>query len=66
MLFYYAKANQMRGHKFNDDVAIVFAKNKNDAFYKFSRYYKNANIDDVRRIYKVALKDGDPIILTDY
>lgn len=64
MLFYYAKANQMINHNFNDDVAIVFAKSKEEAFNKFLEYYGNATLNDVKRIYIKRLNKVN--ILTDY
>lgn len=38
-LYYFARANQMEGHKFTDDVAIVWAMSKKSAIRKFSVLY---------------------------
>lgn len=65
MLYVYAKAKQMTTHKFNDDVAIVYAKNKAQALQKFLEVYSNATIKDIQRVYIKHLKDS-VIILTDY
>lgn len=38
-IYCYAKADQMIGHRFSDDVAICMAKDKKTAMRKFKKYY---------------------------
>ena len=63
-LYCYAKANQMVDHKFVDDVAICWAKNKHEAFDKFSSLYGWATLDDIFEP-KYIVNSG-VAILTDY
>lgn len=54
----------MVDHCFNDDVAIVFAKNKKDAIRFFEHYYMYADDDhvfEISHIYPETVR-----ILTDY
>ena len=63
-LFVYAKADQMVDHMFNDDVAIVFARNKHDALKYFLHYYEYADdehIFEIKNMYPEHVH-----ILTDY
>lgn len=46
-LYCYAKANQMVDHRFTDDVAICWAKNKQEAFDKFKPLYGYATLNDI-------------------
>lgn len=60
-LYSFARADQMIGHRFTDDVAICFALSKKQAIKKFSRLYDGIEEKEVTRepIRKV-------MILTDY
>ena len=49
-LYYFARANQMEGHKFTDDVAIVWAMSKKYAIRKFSVLYANVQENEVNKI----------------
>ena len=61
-LYYFARADQMEGHKFTDDVAIVWAMSKKSAMKKFSRLYADVKIDEVYRV-----RFGTRVrVLTDY
>lgn len=61
-IYYFARADQMEGHKFTDDVAIVWAMSKKSAIRKFSRLYANVQEYEVRKV-----KFGTRVrILTDY
>ena len=61
-LYYFARADQMEGHKFTDDVAIVWAMSKKSAIRKISRLYVNVQEYEVRKV-----KFGTRVrILTDY
>lgn len=63
-LYCYAKPNQMRGHRFSDDVAICMAKDKKTAIRKFKRYYTEVDKSDV---FLIKLDDNNNFaILTDY
>ena len=61
-LYYFARANQMEGHKFTDDVAIVWAMSKKSAIRKFSVLYANVQENEVNKIGSWT----SVIILTDY
>ena len=61
----YAKANQMKEHRFNDDVALCKAQSKTEAFNKFKRLYGNADYDSIFRL-SDCIPWSDVIILTDY
>ena len=43
----FAKPDQMKGHKFTDDVALCKAASKSEAIRKFSKLYKNIEDKDV-------------------
>ena len=49
-LYYFAIADQMEGHKFTDDVAIVWAMSKKSAIRKFSVLYANVQENEVNKI----------------
>lgn len=61
-MYCFARPNQMTGHKFTDDVAIVRARSKKKAIEKFSEYYSDISKDEVFRI----KRDKYVWILTDY
>lgn len=63
-LYVYARANQMVEHRFNDDVAIVFARNKRDALKFFKHYYGLADEETVFEIKNIIPERV--YILTDY
>ena len=52
----------MEGHNFSDDVAIVYAPTKAEAYKKLKQLYK-INISEVA---EVVFNDYDIAILTDY
>lgn len=61
-LFVYKKAGVMINHNFTDDVAIVYATSRADAYRKFSKVY-DLKIADISEV----LFNNDGIaILTDY
>lgn len=49
-IYYFARANQMEGHKFTDDVAVVYAMSKKAAIKKFSELYTDIQADEVYKI----------------
>ena len=61
-VYYFARANQMEGHKFTDDVAIVWAMSKKSAIRKFSVLYANVQENEVDKICSLT----SVRILTDY
>ena len=62
VLFVYKKPGAMVGHNFTDDVAIVYATSRADAYRKFSKAY-DLKIADISEV----LFNNDGIaILTDY
>lgn len=61
-LWVYSKPNAMVGHRYSDDVAIVYASNIEEALNKFRKLY-NVNLED---IHLVVFNDYDIAILTDY
>lgn len=64
-LWSFAKAGQMIGRRFTDDVAIVFAATKSGAIRKFQSLYLRIEEKEVQPIsLKKILKR--PEILTDY
>ena len=63
--YVYAKANQMKEHKFTDDVALCKASSHSEAFKKFSKFYGNCTSEDVYKLNPNADWDG-VLILTDY
>lgn len=62
-LWVYAKADQMKDHKFTDDVCICYALTKKQAYKKFSELYAFINMDDIQRVY---FWNKGTAILTDY
>lgn len=61
-IYCFTRPNQMVGHKFTDDVAVVYAMTKKSAIKKFSVLYKNVQENEVRKI-DFRLR---AIVLTDY
>lgn len=61
-IYYFARPNQMVGHKFTDDVAVVYAMNKGSAIKKFSVLYKDVQDNEVK---KISFWNR-AIVLTDY
>ena len=61
-IYYFARPNQMVGHKFTDDVAVVYAMSKKSAIKKFSVLYKDVQENEVK---KIGFWDR-AIVLTDY
>lgn len=62
-LYAYARANQMVGHSFTDDVAICKASSKSEALRILKRLYGRADEDTV---HEVKWCDDKVCILTDY
>ena len=62
-LYVYAKPNQMVGHKFSDDCAIVYAENKDEAMELFRKLYSNIQYKDINEVF---FNDYDVAILTSY
>jgi len=63
-LYCYAKPNQMVNHQFSDDVAICWAKNKQQALNKFHYLYKYCFLEDIFEIKYIP--SVGVAILTDY
>lgn len=61
-LFVYKKAGVMINHNFTDDVAIVYATSRADAYRKLSKAY-DLKIADIS---EVLFNDDGIAILTDY
>lgn len=61
-LWVYAMANAMVGHTFSDDVAIVYALNKEEAYKKLRQLYEI----DISEVNEVVFNDYGIAILTDY
>lgn len=61
-IYYFARPNQMIGHKFTDDVAVVYAMSKCSAIKKFSVLYKDVQENEVK---KISFWNR-AIVLTDY
>jgi hypothetical protein len=61
-IYYFARPNQMIGHKFTDDVAVAYAMSKGSAIKKFSVLYKNVKGNEVK---KISFWNR-AIVLTDY
>lgn len=62
-LWVYAKADQMKNHKFTDDVCICYALTKRQAYKKFSELYASIDMNDIKRVY---FWNKGTAILTDY
>lgn len=63
-IYCYAKADQMKGHRFSDDVAVCMAKDKKTAMRNFKKYYGEVDKSDV---FLIKLDDKNNFaILTDY
>lgn len=61
-IYCFARPNQMIGHEFTDDVAVVYAMSKESAIKKFSVLYKDVQENEVK---KIGFWDR-AIVLTDY
>lgn len=61
-LWVYSKPNQMVKHKYTDDVAITWAKTREEAWLKLQQLY-NITEDDIR---EVQFNSLGVAILTDY
>lgn len=46
----FAKPDQMKGHKFTDDVALCKAASKSEAIRKFKKLYTVVEDDDVHKL----------------
>ncbi len=66
MIYCFARADQMVGHDFTDDVAICIAISKKKAIEKFSKFYANVREKDVFKVSFIKLIKGRVEILTDY
>ena len=62
--YYFARADQMQGHNFTDDVAICKSWSKKSAIKKFTGLYANVTDKEVKRIN--WLQRPKVKILTDY
>lgn len=49
-IYYFTRPNQMVGHKFTDDVAVVWAMSKKSAIKKFSILYTDVQENEVNNI----------------
>lgn len=49
-IYYFTRPDQMAGHKFTDDVAVVWAMSKKSAIKKFSVLYVNVQENEVDKI----------------
>ena len=63
MIYCLARPDQMKGHKFTDDVAICKAFSKNGAVKKFSKLYTDVS---KKEIFRVKFVKDMPTVLTDY
>ena len=66
MIWSFARADQMRDHRFTDDVAITFALTKKRAIKKFSKWYGEVKPEEVTNETKWLLRFGGVAVLTDY
>ena len=67
MLYYYARPNQMDGHRFTDDVAICKAFTKKGALQKFRRLYDIGDEEAKKYVHKVGYNKLFGVsVLTDY
>lgn len=66
MVWSFARADQMKGHRFTDDVAITLALTKKQAIKKFLRLYANVKPEEVTCEIKWLLRFNRVAILTDY
>lgn len=66
MIYCFARADQMVGHRFTDDVAICMTTSKKKAIEKFNKLYANVQEKDVFKVSLVKLIKGRVEILTDY
>lgn len=65
-LYCYAVPNQMREHRFTDDVAICEAYNKEEAVDKFRKLYDPVGGDIKQFVHEVHYNNYGVAILTDY
>lgn len=49
-IYYFVRPGQMVGHKFTDDVAVVWAISKKSAIKKFSVLYADVQENEVDKI----------------
>ena len=63
MIYCFARPDQMKGHKFTDDVAICRAISKKQAVKKFNKLYDCVT---EKEVFKVSFSRKFPTILTDY
>ena len=63
MIYCLARPDQMKGHIFEDDVAICRAISKKQAVKKFSRLYNRVS---EKEVFKVTFNKKFPTVLTDY
>lgn len=66
MIYCFARADQMVGYRFTDDVAICMAISKQKAIKKFSKLYANVQEKDVFKVSLIELIKGRVEILADY
>ncbi len=65
MVYYFARADQMLGHRFTDDVAVCRAFTKKQAIKRFSNLYAEVAESEVKRVRWHYYK-SKVVILTDY
>ena len=63
MIYCFTRPDQMKGHRFTDDVAICKAISKKRAVKKFSKLYADVS---KKEVFRVAFGRKLPTILTDY
>lgn len=66
MIWSFARANQMKGHGFKDDVAITLAFTKKQAIKHFSRLYDDVNENEIQNEIKWLFRYDKVAILTSY
>ena len=49
-IYCFTRPDQMEGHRFTDDVAVVWAMSKKSAIKKFSVLYENVQENEVDKI----------------
>lgn len=62
-LFIYRKSGVLVEHNYMDDVAITYAKTKEEAMEKFKEFYSDVNSKNISEPY---FNYGEVAILTDY
>ena len=63
--YMYARPNTMKGHRFNDDVALCKAISKSQAIKIFSRLYSGVTEDEVFLV-KECFNAWGIVVCTDY